>query len=75
MTRPYKAASSPSAAFDYEDFHNGPECEVELLPGPSHVWMRCSFCRVAFNLEGLSRKIDVEDSKTPRSELPDDPGN
>jgi len=71
----YSPAETASAAYFYPTFHDGPDCVVTLVTGPTEIWVSCGTCRVAVRLESVSGKIAIGGCSVPRSEVPVDPSN
>lgn len=55
-------------ALDYQAFHTGPTCSVDLLMGTTAVWIFCRTCRVTAQLDTVGMKIDIEGSREVRTE-------
>lgn len=53
-------------AFDFSEYHSEQSCSIELLMGPTALYICCLTCRVTTQLEAVARKIAVEGSQEPR---------
>ncbi len=52
-------------AYYFPEWHSGPDCAVEVIQGPTTVWVCCMLCRVAAQLDAISRKVTIESSRVP----------
>jgi len=53
-------------ALDYGQFHPSTSCVVDIVMGPTALWVFCRTCQVAAQLDAISRRIDTEGSKEVR---------
>ena len=62
MARHRNRTGRPEPAFEYPDWHHGPQCKVVLAWGGTGWWLWCEPCRCVANAEAVSIRLVVNSS-------------
>lgn len=68
----YPPMVGTTAAPSYVHWHDDRACKVAVFLGPTQVFVNCSTCKIAVNLEAIAFRADPRESFVPRKDLPDD---